>query len=603
MKITPELFHAYLKCPTKCWLRANGEPPSGNPYAEWVQAQNQSYRLTETRRLVSGMPDGEVAVSPDGGDLKSAQWRLATSLAIQGQVDSCVVESEVHAVERMPSEGRGKAAQFIPLRFVFFNKLGKDYKLLLALDAFVLSKVLGRDVNLGKIIHGDDHATLNVKRSALAREVRKRLETLAALLSNTTPPDLILNRHCGECEFQARCRKIAVEKDDLSLLAGMSAKERQKLRSKGIFTVTQLSYTFRPRRTPKRAKNPAKPRYLSLQALAIRENTVYFHGTPVLPQAKTQIYLDIEGLPDRNFYYLIGILIITDGREAYRSFWAETQTDEPVIFAQLIETIEQIEDFRVFHFGDYDTTALKNMKARLTEAQQKQLDIILGKCTNVLSALYPHVYFPIYSNGLKDIGRLVAADCPTREMTGLHSIIWRSKWEARHELTLKDQLIEYNRTDCVLLNRLCDFMVRQTLADDSKVAGVTVGRTQELLKVRPRWQMFAPRKYTTMDMQQINRSAYFDYQREKVLVRTHRQFKAINRRHRRWQKTNLRPNQTVLLENKSCPNCGSKHFTIVREMSRALVDLKFLGKGVKKWIITFRAKRYHCLKCKVDFSS
>ena len=30
--------------------------------------------------------------------------------------------------------------------------------------------------------------------------------------------------------------------------AGMSAKERQKLRSKGIFTVTQLSYTFRPRR-------------------------------------------------------------------------------------------------------------------------------------------------------------------------------------------------------------------------------------------------------------------------------------------------------------------------------------------------------------------
>jgi len=31
------------------------------------------------------------------------------------------------------------------------------------------------------------------------------------------------------CEFQVRCRKIAVEKDDLSLLAGISAKERQKL--------------------------------------------------------------------------------------------------------------------------------------------------------------------------------------------------------------------------------------------------------------------------------------------------------------------------------------------------------------------------------------
>lgn len=35
MTITPELFGAYLKCPTKCFLRAHGEPPTGNPYAEY----------------------------------------------------------------------------------------------------------------------------------------------------------------------------------------------------------------------------------------------------------------------------------------------------------------------------------------------------------------------------------------------------------------------------------------------------------------------------------------------------------------------------------------------------------------------------------------
>jgi len=47
----------------------------------------------------------------------------------------------------------------------------------------------------------------------------------------------------------------AIEKDDLSLLGGMSENERKKLRSKGIFTVTQLSYTFRPRRRPKRMRD------------------------------------------------------------------------------------------------------------------------------------------------------------------------------------------------------------------------------------------------------------------------------------------------------------------------------------------------------------
>ena len=40
----------------------------------------------------------------------------------------------------------------------------------------------------------------------------------------------------------------AIEKDDLSLLVNMPEKERARLNSKGIFTVTQLSYTFRPRR-------------------------------------------------------------------------------------------------------------------------------------------------------------------------------------------------------------------------------------------------------------------------------------------------------------------------------------------------------------------
>jgi hypothetical protein len=51
--------------------------------------------------------------------------------------------------------------------------LTKDDRLLLSFDAFILSKAAGRDVNLGKIIHGDDHATLNVKIQSLLGETRK----------------------------------------------------------------------------------------------------------------------------------------------------------------------------------------------------------------------------------------------------------------------------------------------------------------------------------------------------------------------------------------------------------------------------------------------
>jgi len=102
------------------------------------------------------------------------------------------------------------------------------------------------------------------------------------LLSSHSPPDLILNRHCAECEFQAGCRKKAIEKDDLSLLSGMTEKERKNFNSKGIFGATQLSYTFRPRRRPKQLTGKREKYHHSLKALAIRERKIHIVGSPEL---------------------------------------------------------------------------------------------------------------------------------------------------------------------------------------------------------------------------------------------------------------------------------------------------------------------------------
>jgi predicted RecB family nuclease len=123
-------------------------------------------------------------------------------------------------------------------------------------------------VDIGKIVHGDSFTTLRVKTGTLEGEVRKTIAEIAGLLACHAPPDLVLIPHCAECEFQKQCRQKAIEKDDLSLLAGITAEERKRHRSKGIFTVTQLSYTFRPRKAPRRAQNPARPRHPALQALA-----------------------------------------------------------------------------------------------------------------------------------------------------------------------------------------------------------------------------------------------------------------------------------------------------------------------------------------------
>jgi predicted RecB family nuclease len=221
------------------------------------------------------------------------------------------LEAQLQAIERIPSDGRGRPAQFIPYRFEFANKLSKYDKWSLAFDAFLLSEVLGRKVVLGKIVHGDRRTTLKVQISPLAGEVRERIREIGVLVSAAAPPDLVLNRHCSECEFQARCRRQAMEKDDLSLLSGMSEKERKKLHGKGIFTVTQLSYMFRPRRRHRESQAKQEKFHHSLRALAIREKKIHAVDLPDPKLEGTPVYLDVEGLPDRDFYYLVGLRVGT----------------------------------------------------------------------------------------------------------------------------------------------------------------------------------------------------------------------------------------------------------------------------------------------------
>ncbi len=208
MTLTSQLLEAYVKCPTKRWLRYAGENASGNAYAAWVQAKNEACWVEGIKRLVAEVPDAKRVAASPMTNLKTATWQMAADLPARAPN----LETRIPIVERAPSAARGNAAQFIPIRFVCANKVGPEDKLLLAFDALVPSEMLGRDLPVGKIIHGDAHAVLKVNTSGLISEVRTLVAKTATLLSSRLPPDLILNRHCAECEFETRCHQKAVEK-------------------------------------------------------------------------------------------------------------------------------------------------------------------------------------------------------------------------------------------------------------------------------------------------------------------------------------------------------------------------------------------------------
>ncbi len=67
-----------------------------------------------------------------------------------------------------------------------------------------------------------------------------------------------------------------------------------------------------------------------------RERTTYVTQRQAVADAKVQFYLDVEGLPDPDRYYLIGLLVVEGESSRRHSFWADRPADEAAIWESFL---------------------------------------------------------------------------------------------------------------------------------------------------------------------------------------------------------------------------------------------------------------------------
>ena len=593
MTITSHLLEAYLKCPTKCWLRSAGEQITDSTCTQCTQAQNESYRTAEIHRLLSKTHPSECMVSPSAANLKAGKWRLATGVLAQAPH----LESHLHAVERLPSQGRGKPAHFIAIRFVPTNKVSKDAKLLLAFDTLALSEMLGQEVSLGKLIHGDNHATLNVRTSALALQMRDHIAKIAALLPRPSPPDLVLIPHCAECEFQTRCRQKALEKDDLSLLSGMTEKERKKLHDKGIFTVTQLSYTFRPRRRPKPLREKREKYHHSLRALAIRQKKIHIVGSPEIMIEGTPVYLDVEGLPDRDFYYLIGVRLGSLDSAQY-SFWANSLEDERSIWNEFSGILANIRDPVLIHYGSYETVFLKRMCDRYGVPPAESIVArAMKKSINLLSVIFAQVYFPTFSNRLKDIGHFLGARWTGPVTSGLQSLAYRVEWQQSLAPELKTALVTYNREDCAAIETVTSHL--------TQIIREAKSRADVEFSDKPKRVASDMGVGIHGSLELLQRSAHFGYARSRIKLSAKSGAQSLppqkakaKRRPRRRSFPSIKGTIVRVPRRRICPrHPGHKISASSKTSQHLLTDLAFSKGGCRKTVIRYTGRMGFCSLC------
>jgi predicted RecB family nuclease len=485
------------------------------------------------------------------------------------------------------------------------NKISKIEKLLLAYQCRSLNLLQDKAVQHGKIVFGDALKSRRIQLPVLMDECAQIILELNRVKDTKQLPLLKLNSHCQVCEYGEFCINKAKEEDNLSLIRGLSEKEIKKYNNNGIFTVNQMSYTFRLRKTPKRTKTPANPRYFALQALAMRENSIYVHGKPKFDPTETYVFFDIEGIPDRDFYYLIGVLVVGKNEITYQYFWADCEEDQNKNFSMFIEFIMKLnDDIKLFHYGNYDHVAIKKMKKYLPDQTLLTVDNFQHKLNNVLLTIHSHLYFPTYSNSLKDIAQFLGFQWTDKNATGLKSIMWRQKWEENGAPSLKSKLIRYNKEDCFALKQICDFMERIFVSKTTTTTSTPnnipkIIHTEKLRKEPPKRPIFCNKQFFLSDLEYVNKCSYFDYQREKVIVRTSKRIQKLFAKKKRIEqaKKSQKPTHQVEFVCKYCPHCGAIEIGKRGRLQRKIIDLKFTKSSVRSYRPLHISWYYYCRKC------
>jgi hypothetical protein len=370
------------------------------------------------------------------------------------------------------------------------------------------------------------------------------------------------------------------ERSDSLDLLGMPPATLAKYHKKGITTITQLSHLFRPRRRGRALS--AKGRFLyELKALAIREQKTYVLHKPDVPSTPVSIYLDMEGLPDEDFIYLIGgIITHPDQSDESFSFWANKPREEESIFNKLSDVFSAYSEATIYHYGSYETKALKKNSFAFAE----------NRLVNLLGYLRTHVYPPIYRNGLKELAGYVGFSWTDPEASGLKSIDWRKHWERNLDDSWKERLIRYNLDDCAALKKVKAWF-------DSLIP-------TEIKK-------FSPYKFDTnpefgADFNAISKAAYFDYQRsriyfrdKKAVVKPSPKVKHLGRGHVIWQPK--KASEIIVAPFRPCcPYCGHKKiYHSEKKKSFKQTDLKFTSTGIKQWVIEYQSGMGKCAKCRM----
>jgi predicted RecB family nuclease len=355
---------------------------------------------------------------------------------------------------------------------------------------------------------------------AYYRRARARFEALMARSDveypvTATYPEPV--DHCEVCRWAVMCGPERRRDDHLSLVAGISTRQRQRLAMIGVDTVAALGELPIPVRPVldgisdqalERVREQAR-----LQMEGRRQDKVLFEllapiealrGLALLPEPSSgDLFFDIEGDPfveeegSDGLEYLFGVV---DEATGFHSFWGTDRAAEKRAFEDFIDFVmrcwEAAPNLHIYHYGAYEPSHVKKLMG-LHATREDEVDRLLRG--DVFVDLYRVVQQGVrVSQESYSIKKLEPLYGLTREVAlrdAGSSIVNFELWldGGRTNQPLLDLIEAYNQDDCVSNLQLRDWLeARRTGlvaqgtdgADPGATGDVAVGAAARLASAR-----------------------------------------------------------------------------------------------------------------------
>ncbi len=409
---------------------------------------------------------------------------------------------------------------------VWDTKLARKAKASAVLQICMYSEMVGamqghEPESMHLALGGIKHETVSFRVADYAAYYRMVARDFEAMLGGGAPSFPVLTEpepveHCGMCTWSETCRGQWRAQDDLSLVAGLTSRQRRGLRAIEVATRTGLGDPAAP--LPDRIDGIGRDALARVQAQAAiqvrgeREHAylsehvapertregdlVADRGLLMLPPPSPgDLFFDMEGDP---FFgseevdgidYLFGVIepgrTAPDGQPAFHALWSIEETAEgPTVtpageqrafeaFIDLVmDRLAADPQLHVYHYAPYETTAVKRLSGRYGTREDEVTRLLrAGVFVDLYRAVRQGIRASVESYSIKKLEPLYDFHRTVDLRDAGSSIVEFETWlELGHHTdrtaatAVLDEIAGYNRDDCVSTLRLRDWLEVQRAA-------------------------------------------------------------------------------------------------------------------------------------------